>query len=169
MQENSCIEQSKQLAQLSQMTKKAVKPYLNMSNQAQFSLLLKPDLNHIENLPELIKTLLLQNDLVNLKFDVIGKKKQFNELLMLLNTLDENDKQRIMLTLELPENSQKTAWEEVRQGLFSIQRIGIQKFGIDGYDFAKSKDVHQYLYNPISLNASPVMYQPFAELVEGKK
>lgn len=45
-----------------------------MSNQAQFSLLLTPDLDHIENLPELIKTLLLQHDLVNLKFDVIGKK-----------------------------------------------------------------------------------------------
>lgn len=106
MQENSCIEQSKQLEQLTQLNK-AVKPYLNMSNQAQFSLLLTPDLDHVENLPELIKTLLLQHDLVNLKFDVIGKKKQFNELLMLLNTLDENDKQRIMLTLELPENSQR--------------------------------------------------------------
>ncbi len=169
VQESSCIEQSKQLEQLSQLTKKAVKLYLNMSNQAQFSLLLTPDLDHIENLPELIKTLLLQHDLVNLKFDVIGKKKQFNQLLTLLNTLNENDKQRIMLTLVLPENSQKTAWEEVQQGLFSIQRIGIQKFGIDGYDFEKSKDVHQYLYNPISLNASPVMYQPFAGLVEGKK
>ncbi|EYT26688.1 biofilm PGA synthesis lipoPgaB domain protein [Acinetobacter sp. 1564232] len=74
-----------------------------------------------------------------------------------------------MLTLVLPENSQKNAWEEVQQGLFSIQRVGIQKFGIDGYDFEKSKDVHQYLYNPLSLNASPVMYQPFAGLVEGKK
>ncbi len=169
VQESSCIEQSKQLEQLSELTKEAVKPYLNMSNQAQFSLLLTPDLDHVENLPELIKTLLMQHDLVNLKFDVIGKKKQFNQLLTLLNTLDENDKQRIMLTLVLPENSQKNAWEEVRQGLFSIQRIGIQKFGIDGYDFEKSKDVHQYLYNPLSLNASPVMYQPFAGLVEGKK
>ncbi|OCZ04954.1 poly-beta-1,6-N-acetyl-D-glucosamine N-deacetylase PgaB [Acinetobacter pittii] len=167
--QESCIEQSKQLEQLSQLTKKAVKPYLNMSNQAQFSLLLTPDLDHVENLPELIKTLLMQHDLVNLKFDVIGKKKQFNQLLKLLNTLDENDKQRIMLTLVLPENSQKNAWEEVQQGLFSIQRVGIQKFGIDGYDFEKSKDVHQYLYNPLSLNASPVMYQPFAGLVEGKK
>ncbi|WP_336026584.1 poly-beta-1,6-N-acetyl-D-glucosamine N-deacetylase PgaB [Acinetobacter pittii] len=167
--QESCIEQSKQLEQLSQLTKKAVKPYLNMSNQAQFSLLLTPDLDHVENLPELIKTLLMQHDLVNLKFDVIGKKKQFNQLLTLLNTLDENDKQRIMLTLVLPENSQKNAWEEVQQGLFSIQRVGIQKFGIDGYDFEKSKDVHQYLYNPLSLNASPVMYQPFAGLVEGKK
>lgn len=167
--QESCIGQSKQLEQLSQLTKKAVKPYLNMSNQAQFSLLLTPDLDHVENLPELIKTLLMQHDLVNLKFDVIGKKKQFNQLLTLLNTLDENDKQRIMLTLVLPENSQKNAWEEVQQGLFSIQRVGIQKFGIDGYDFEKSKDVHQYLYNPLSLNASPVMYQPFAGLVEGKK
>lgn len=167
--QESCIEQSKQLEQLSQLTKKAVKPYLNMSNQAQFSLLLTPDLDHIENLPELIKTLLMQHDLVNLKFDVIGKKKQFNQLLTLLNTLDQNDKQRIMLTLVLPENSQKNAWEDVQQGLFSIQRVGIQKFGIDGYDFEKSKDVHQYLYNPLSLNASPVMYQPFAGLVEGKK
>ncbi len=78
-----------------------------MSNQAQFSLLVTPDLDHIENLPELIKTLLMQHDLVNLKFDVIGKKKQFNQLLTLLNTLDQNDKQRIMLTLVLPENSQK--------------------------------------------------------------
>ncbi|MHC6185774.1 poly-beta-1,6-N-acetyl-D-glucosamine N-deacetylase PgaB [Acinetobacter sp. X9] len=167
--QESCIGQSKQLEQLSQLTKKAVKPYLNMSNQAQFSLLLTPDLDHVENLPELIKTLLMQHDLVNLKFDVIGKKKQFNQLLTLLNTLDENDKQRIMLTLVLPENSQKNAWEEVQQGLFSIQRVGIQKFGIDGYDFEKSKDVHQYLYNPLSLNASPVMYQSFAGLVEGKK
>lgn len=167
--QESCIEQSKQLEQLSQLTKKAVKPYLNMSNQAQFSLLLTPDLDHIENLPELIKTLLMQHDLVNLKFDVIGKKKQFNQLLTFLNTLDQNDKQRIMLTLVLPENSKKNAWEEVQQGLFSIQRVGIQKFGIDGYDFEKSKDVHQYLYNPLSLNASPVMYQPFAGLVEGKK
>ncbi|RSN97914.1 poly-beta-1,6-N-acetyl-D-glucosamine N-deacetylase PgaB [Acinetobacter pittii] len=167
--QESCIEQSKQLEQLSQLTKKAVKPYLNMSNQAQFSLLLTPDLDHVENLPELIKTLLMQHDLVNLKFDVIGKKKQFNQLLTLLNTLDQNDKQRIMLTLVLPENSQKNAWEDVQQGLFSIQRVGIQKFGIDGYDFEKSKDVHQYLYNPLSLNASPVMYQPFAGLVEGKK
>lgn len=89
-------------------------------------------------------------------------------MLTLLNTLDQNDKQRIMLTLVLPENSQKNAWEDVQQGLFSIQRVGIQKFGIDGYDFEKSKDVHQYLYNPLSLNASPVMYQPFAGLVEGK-
>lgn len=167
--QESCIEQSKQLEQLSQLTKKAVKTYLNMSNQAQFSLLLTPDLDHVENLPELIKTLLMQHDLVNLKFDVIGKKKQFNQLLTLLNTLDKNDKQRIMLTLVLPENSQKNAWEEVQQGLFYIQRVGIQKFGIDGYDFEKSKDVHQYLYNPLSLNASPVMYQPFAGLVEGKK
>ncbi|MFP5083258.1 poly-beta-1,6-N-acetyl-D-glucosamine N-deacetylase PgaB [Acinetobacter pittii] len=167
--QESCIEKSKQLEQLSQLTKKAVKPYLNMSNQAQFSLLLTPDLDHVENLPELIKTLLMQHDLVNLKFDVIGKKKQFNQLLTLLNTLDKNDKQRIMLTLVLPENSQKNAWEEVQQGLFYIQRVGIQKFGIDGYDFEKSKDVHQYLYNPLSLNASPVMYQPFAGLVEGKK
>ncbi|QRQ12781.1 poly-beta-1,6-N-acetyl-D-glucosamine N-deacetylase PgaB [Acinetobacter pittii] len=167
--QESCIEQSKQLEQLSQLTKKAVKPYLNMSNQAQFSLLLTPDLDHIENLPELIKTLLMQHGLVNLKFDVIGKKKQFNQLITLLNTLDQNDKQRIMLTLVLPENSQKNAWEEVQQGLFYIQRVGIQKFGIDGYDFKKSKDVHKYLYNPLSLNASPVMYQPFAGLVEGKK
>lgn len=167
--QESCIEQSKQLEQLSQLTKKAVKTYLNMSNQAQFSLLLTPDLDHVENLPELIKTLLMQHVLVNLKFDVIGKKKQFNQLLTLLNTLDKNDKQRIMLTLVLPENSQKNAWEEVQQGLFYIQRVGIQKFGIDGYDFEKSKDVHQYLYNPLSLNASPVMYQPFAGLVEGKK
>lgn len=74
MQESSCIEQSKQLEQLSELTKEAVKPYLNMSNQAQFSLLLTPDLDHVENLPELIKTLLMQHDLVNLKFDVIGKK-----------------------------------------------------------------------------------------------
>ncbi|EYT26847.1 poly-beta-1,6-N-acetyl-D-glucosamine N-deacetylase PgaB [Acinetobacter sp. 1564232] len=74
VQESSCIEQSKQLEQLSELTKEAVKPYLNMSNQAQFSLLLTPDLDHIENLPELIKTLLMQHDLVNLKFDVIGKK-----------------------------------------------------------------------------------------------
>lgn len=89
-----------------------------MSNQAQFSLLLTPDLDHVENLPELIKTLLLQHDLVNLKFDVIGKKKQFNELLMLLNTLDENDKQRIMLTLELPENSQKRLGKKYSKDFF---------------------------------------------------
>ncbi len=168
-QENSCIEQSKYLAQLSQLTKKAVKPYLNMSNQGQFILLLTPDLDHVENLPELLKTLLLQHDLINLKFDMIGKKKQFNQLLALLNTLNEKDKQRIMMTLVLPENASKTSWEEVQQGLFSIQRTGIQKFGIDGYSFEKSKDVHQYLYNPLSLNYSPVMYQPFAGLVEGKK
>ncbi|UGQ27536.1 poly-beta-1,6-N-acetyl-D-glucosamine N-deacetylase PgaB [Acinetobacter calcoaceticus] len=168
-QENSCIEQSKHLAQLSQLTKKAVKPYLNMSNQGQFILLLTPDLDHAENLPALLKTLLSQHDLVNLKFDMIGKKKQFNQVLALLNTLNEKDKQRIMLTLVLPENASKTNWEEVQQALFSIQRTGIQKFGIDGYSFEKSKDVHQYLYNPLSLNYSPVMYQPFAGLVEGKK
>ena len=91
-------------------------------------------------------------------------------MLALLNTLDEKYKQRIMLTLVLPENSQKTTWKEVQQALFSIQRTGIQKFGIDGYSFEKSGDVHQYLYNPVSLNSSPVMYQPFAGLVvEGKK
>ena len=170
VQEKSCVDQSEQLKQLSQLTKKAVKPYLNMSNQGQFILLLTPDLDHIENLPELLSTLLSENDLVNLKFDIVGKKKQFDQVLALLNTLDEKYKQRIMLTLVLPENSQKTAWKEVQQALFSIQRTGIQKFGIDGYSFEKSGDVHQYLYNPVSLNSSPVMYQPFAGLaVEGKK
>lgn len=170
VQEKSCVDQSEQLKQLSQLTKKAVKPYLNMSNQGQFILLLTPDLDHIENLSELLSTLLSENDLVNLKFDIVGKKKQFDQVLALLNTLDEKYKQRIMLTLVLPENSQKTAWKEVQQALFSIQRIGIQKFGIDGYSFEKSGDVHQYLYNPVSLNSSPVMYQPFAGLaVEGKK
>ena len=38
-----------------------------MSNQAQFGL--HTDLDHVENL-----MLLMQHDLVNLKFDVIGKK-----------------------------------------------------------------------------------------------
>jgi len=170
VQEKSCVDQSEQLKQLSQLTKKAVKPYLNMSNQGQFILLLTPDLDHVENLPELLTTLLSEHDLVNLKFDIVGKKKQFDQVLALLNTLDEKYKQRIMLTLVLPENSQKTAWKEVQQALFSIQRAGIQKFGIDGYSFEKSGDVHQYLYNPVSLNSSPVMYQPFAGLaVEGKK
>ena len=170
VQEKSCVDQSEQLKQLSQLTKKAVKPYLNMSNQGQFILLLTPDLDHVENLPELLTTLLSDHDLVNLKFDIVGKKKQFDQVLALLNTLDEKYKQRIMLTLVLPENSQKTTWKEVQQALFSIQRTGIQKFGIDGYSFEKSGDVHQYLYNPVSLNSSPVMYQPFAGLVvEGKK
>lgn len=170
VQEKSCVDQSEQLKQLSQLTKKAVKPYLNMSNQGQFILLLTPDLDHVENLPELLTTLLSEHDLVNLKFDIVGKKKQFDQVLALLSTLDEKYKQRIMLTLVLPENSQKTAWKEVQQALFSIQRAGIQKFGIDGYSFEKSGDVHQYLYNPVSLNSSPVMYQPFAGLaVEGKK
>lgn len=170
VQEKSCVDQSEQLKQLSQLTKKAVKPYLNMSNQGQFILLLTPDLDHVENLPELLTTLLSEHDLVNLKFDIVGKKKQFDQVLALLNTLDEKYKQRIMLTLVLPENSQKTAWKEVQQALFSIQRAGIQKFGIDGYSFEKSGDVHQYLYNPVSLNSSPVMYQPFVGLaVEGKK
>ncbi|MEY2339307.1 hypothetical protein AB0879_013665, partial [Acinetobacter baumannii] len=56
------------------------------------------------------------------------------------------------------------------QGLFNIQRIGIQKFGVDGYTNENSKNVHEYLYNPISLNSSSIMYQPFAGLAtEGKK
>ena len=51
-----------------------MKPYLNMSNQVQFSLLLTPDFEHIENLPTLLKTLLSQHDLVNLKFNIVGKQ-----------------------------------------------------------------------------------------------
>ena len=170
LNESNCIEQVKQLSQLSQLTQKAAKPYLNMSNQAQFSLLLTPDLEHIEQLPALLKSLLTQNDLVNLKFNLVGKQKQFKQALELLNTLDAKYKQRIMLTLTLPENDQKNAWQEVKQGLFEIQRIGIQKFGVDGYNTKNSKSVHEYLYNPMSLNSSSVMYQPFAGLAnEGKK
>ncbi|KQD37154.1 hypothetical protein APD11_07395 [Acinetobacter baumannii] len=68
------------------------------------------------------------------------------------------------------ENSQQNVWQEVKQGLFNIQRIGIQKFGVDGYTNENSKNVHEYLYNPISLNSSSIMYQPFAGLAtEGKK
>ncbi|HAV5546816.1 TPA: poly-beta-1,6-N-acetyl-D-glucosamine N-deacetylase PgaB [Acinetobacter baumannii] len=170
IKENACADQLKQLTYVSQLTQKAVKPYLNMSNQAQFSLLLTPDFEHIENLPTLLKNLLSQHDLVNLKFNIVGKQKQFNHVLALLNTLDAKYKQRIMLTLSLPENSQQNAWQEVKQGLFNIQRIGIQKFGIDGYTNENSKNVYEYLYNPISLNSSSVMYQPFAGLAtEGKK
>ena len=107
---------------------------------------------------------------MNLKFNVVGKQKQFKQALELLNTLDAKYKQRIMLTLTLPENDQKNAWQEVKQGLFDIQRIGIQKFGVDGYSPKNSKSVHEYLYNPMSLNSSSVMYQPFAGLAnEGKK
>ena len=74
-----------------------------------------------------------------------------------------------MLTLSLPENSQQNAWQEVKQGLFNIQRIGIQKFGVDGYTNENSINVYEYLYNSISLNSSSVMYQPFAGLAtEGK-
>jgi len=121
-------------------------------------------------LPALLKSLLTQHDLVNLKFNVVGKQKQFKHVLELLNTLDAKYKQRIMLTLTLPENDQRNAWQEVKQGLFDIQRIGIQKFGVEGYSFENSKNVHEYLYNPMSLNSSSVMYQPFAGLAtEGKK
>ena len=88
-----------------------------MSNQAQFSLLLTPDLEHIDQLPALLKSLLTQHDLVNLKFNVVGKQKQFKHVLELLNTLDAKYKQRIMLTLTLPENDQRNAWQEVQQGL----------------------------------------------------
>ena len=55
IKENVCANQLKQLTYVSQLTQKAVKPYLNMSNQAQFSLLLTPDFEHIENLPTLLK------------------------------------------------------------------------------------------------------------------
>jgi len=170
LKENSCVEQVKQLAQVSQLTQSAVKPYLNMSNQAQFSLLLTPDLEHVENLPVLLKSLLTQHDLVNLKFNIVGKQKQFKQALELLNTLDKKYKQRIMLTLALPENNQQNAWPEVKHGMFDIQRIGIQKFGVDGYNTENAKNVHKYLYNPLSLNSSSVMFQPFAGLAtEGKK
>ncbi|MDO7435979.1 poly-beta-1,6-N-acetyl-D-glucosamine N-deacetylase PgaB [Acinetobacter nosocomialis] len=170
IKESNCVEQVKQLSQLSQLTQKAARPYLNMSNQAQFSLLLTPDLEHIDQLPALLKSLLTQHDLVNLKFNVVGKQKQFKHVLELLNTLDAKYKQRIMLTLTLPENDQKNAWQEVKQSLFDIQRTGIQKFGVEGYTFENSKNVHEYLYNPMSLNSSSVMYQPFAGLAtEGKK
>ncbi|MBD0076882.1 hypothetical protein IAF28_20720, partial [Acinetobacter baumannii] len=45
-----------------------------------------------------------------------GKQKQFNHVLALLNTLDAKYKQRIMLTLLLPENNQQNAWQEVAAG-----------------------------------------------------
>ncbi len=58
----------------------------------------------------------------------------------------------------------------MKQGHFNIHRIGMQKFGIDGYTNENSKNVHEYLYNPISLNSSSVMYHPFAGITtEGKK
>ena len=164
-----CSEQVKQFKELSRLTRLAVKPYLNMSNQSQFILKISPDLKQIAGLPEILPSLLAQYDMVDLKVSA-GDRKAFQQFLKQLDTLNVRQKQRLMISFDLPRSDQASAWRNVQQDLFAIQRIGIQKFGVDGYEFANAEKVQGYLYNPLSGNSSPTMYRPFTgSTVQGQK
>jgi poly-beta-1,6-N-acetyl-D-glucosamine N-deacetylase len=88
-----------------------------------------------------------------------------------IEKLNVDDKAMVMVTLNNRQLKGSKQWQQLQHDLLRLQSMGVQKLGISEYSLINAKNIHKYLYQPLSLNPNPLLYRdPFQiELKQGAK
>lgn len=168
---NPCQQQLNQLFKLSQGIQQRTYPYLNISNHQKFSIQLSVQPTQSVALQNAVTALQKNYSLINFEIDSVHQPKLFKSFVQGIKKLNVHDKAMVMVTLNNQQLKGSMQWQQLQQDLMRLQSVGIQKLGISEYSLINAKNIHKYLYKPLSLNPSPLLYRdPFQiELKQGAK
>lgn len=168
---NPCQQQLNQLFELSQGIQQRTYPYLNISNHQKFSIQLKVQPTLSVNVQNAVTALQKNYSLINFEIDSVHQPQFFKSFMQGIEKLNVHDKAMVMVTLNNQQLKGSKQWQQLQQDLMRLQSVGIQKLGISEYSLINAKKIHKYLYKPLSLNPSPLLYRdPFQiELKQGVK
>ncbi|MFT4020014.1 MAG: poly-beta-1,6-N-acetyl-D-glucosamine N-deacetylase PgaB [Acinetobacter sp.] len=152
------LEELKRIANI----KKAAQQYSNVSNSFKLSVHQNLNANNTIHIGLLLKTMLQYVDFAHLTLQMPLQKIAQQQLLQQLNALDANSKQNLAISFDLNESSTQKDLKQTQQMMILLQQAGIQNIGVDHYRLKNSQNVQNYLYDPLSLNDSPLSYEnPF--------
>ncbi|AOA58135.1 poly-beta-1,6-N-acetyl-D-glucosamine N-deacetylase PgaB [Acinetobacter larvae] len=116
-----------------------------------------------------LPTLLQYVDFIDVTIQPNLDKKQWAQLQQSLQPLAQNYKNRIAIHVDLSNLNTPKDWQRAQQFLVEMQRLGLQNIGVQQYGFANRQQVFEYLYDPLSQNDSPVLYQdPYFQMTQEK-
>ena len=160
--DTACQSDLNAVLNLSDAIQKRTYQYLNSSNSQNFYI----QLNYVNSESQPLSTVVdaLKNDfsLINFEIDSLDDPKLLKSFIEQLNHFSALEKTKLMVTINNDDIKQQKDWPLLSQQLQHLQRAGIQKLAISNYGFENAQQVHQYLYTPLSLNSSALLYRdPF--------
>ena len=160
--DTACQSDLNAVLNLSDAIQKRTYQYLNSSNSQNFYI----QLNYVNSESQPLSTVVdaFKNDfsLINFEIDSLDDPKLFKSFIEHLNHFSALEKTKLMVTINNDYIKQQKDWPLLSQQLQHLQRAGIQKLAISNYGFENAQQVHQYLYTPLSLNSSALLYRdPF--------
>ncbi|QIO08566.1 poly-beta-1,6-N-acetyl-D-glucosamine N-deacetylase PgaB [Acinetobacter lanii] len=157
-----CQQQLNQLFELSKGIHQRTNPYLNISNHQKFSIQLNVQPSKNIAVQQAVTQLQKNYSLINFEIDSIHQPQLFQSFVKNVEKLNQTDKAMVMVTLNNHQLKDRQQWQQLQKDLLRLQSVGVQKIGISEYSFNNALNIHQYLYKPMSLNPSPLLYRdPF--------
>ena len=160
--DTACQSDLNAVLNLSDAIQKRTYQYLNSSNSQNFYI----QLNYVNSESQPLSTVVdaFKNDfsLINFEIDSLDDPKLLKSFIEHLNHFSALEKTKLMVTINNDDIKHQKDWQLLSEQLKGLQRAGIQKLAISNYGFENAQHVHQYLYTPLSLNSSALLYRdPF--------
>ena len=155
----ACTAQVKQVMAIKERSKVQANYYSNISNDSQTALKMQLKGKQFEGLKPLLERALTASDFLYLELNSGQHPETFNGLVQILQHLSAEQKQRLIVSLDINPNMSSKDWKRYQQDYQTLRAASIQKIGINNYQLADGERVHQHLYSSLSLNGSPLTYR----------
>lgn len=166
---SSCAEQKKHLLQTLKHLNQNAARYSNISNPFKLGLQVQLSELKSDKLLAFLNQYHDQVELFNFELDSIRQPQTFKQFIQQVQSLNAEQKAKIMVTLVLDSVQTEQNWQNIQANFLVLQRIGIQKLAVNRYDLNNAAKIQTYLYTPLSLNQSPLTYRnPFIYTTKGK-
>ena len=155
----ACTQQVNQVIAIKDRSKAQVHHYANISIDNQTALKLNLQGTQFLGLKPLVSQALTTSDFLYLSLNPTTHPETFRGFVKALKTLTEDQKQRLIVSLDVNPNMNKRDWARYQQDYQTLRAASIQKIGLNNYQLNDGERIHRHLYKSLSMNGSPLTYR----------
>ncbi|WP_257232793.1 poly-beta-1,6-N-acetyl-D-glucosamine N-deacetylase PgaB [Acinetobacter sp. YH12045] len=155
----ACTEQVQKIIAIKERSKAQAHFYSNISNDNQTALKVNLTGHQFSGLKPLVTRVLTASDFLYLSINPGQHPQSFKAFMSALKTLNTEQKQRLIVSLDINPNMSEKDWVKYQQNYQALRAASVQKIGLNNYQLQDGERVQHHLYQSISLNGSPLTYR----------
>ncbi len=130
-----------------------------MSNRTQTALKFELKTDQLDGLKQLVERSLKNTDFIYLSVDPIQTPFAIDALLKQLKEFSPLQVQRLIVTLDVQSEMTEQQWKTYQHIYQTLRKASVQKIGVNNYAITQGQQIHNYFYQNLSLNDSPLTYR----------